>query len=57
MKKNIQLVKEESAKLYQEIIDNGYSREIAKTISEELSNKGGLTPLEFVWKLQTWQIL
>lgn len=40
-KKSIELVKQESAKLYQEIIDNGYSEEIAKTISEELSTKGG----------------
>lgn len=41
MKKNIELVKQESAKLYQEIIDNGYSKEIAETISHELSTKGG----------------
>lgn len=41
MKKNVELVKQESAKLYQEIIDNGYSEEIAKTISNELSTKGG----------------
>lgn len=41
MKKNIELVKQESAKLYQEIIDNGYSKELAKTISDELSTKGG----------------
>lgn len=40
-KKNIELVKQESAKLYQEIIDNGYSKELAKTISDELSTKGG----------------
>lgn len=40
-KKNIELVKQESEKLYQEIIDNGYSHEIAKTISEELKTKGG----------------
>lgn len=40
-KKNIALVKQESEKLYQEIIDNGYSHEIAKTISEELKTKGG----------------
>ena len=45
MKKNVELVKQESAKLYQEIIDNGYSEEIAKTISNELSTKGGLTKL------------
>lgn len=40
-KKNIELVKQESAKLYQEIIDNGYSKELAKAISDELSTKGG----------------
>lgn len=40
-KKNIELVKQESAKLYQEIIDNGYSRELAKQISDDLSTKGG----------------
>lgn len=40
-KKNIELVKQESEKLHQEIIDNGYSHEIAKTISEELKTKGG----------------
>lgn len=40
-KKNIELVKQESAKLYQEIIDNGYSRDLAKQISDDLSTKGG----------------
>lgn len=40
-KKNIELVKQESEKLYQEIINNGYSHEIAKMISEELKTKGG----------------
>ena len=40
-KKNVELVKEESAKLYQEIIDNGYSKELAKQISDDLSTKGG----------------
>ena len=40
-KKNIELVKAESAKLYQEIIDNGYSKELAKQISDDLSTKGG----------------
>ena len=40
-KKNIELVKQESAKLYQEIIDNGYSQELAKQISDDLSTKGG----------------
>lgn len=41
MKKNVELVKKESEKLYQEIIDNGYSEELAKTISDELKTKGG----------------
>lgn len=40
-KKNIELVKQESAKLYQEIIDNGYSTELAKQISDDLATKGG----------------
>ena len=40
-KKDIDLVKKESAKLYQEIIDNGYSEEIAREISDNLSTKGG----------------
>ena len=40
-KKNIELVKQESAKLYQEIINNGYSAELAKQISDDLSTKGG----------------
>jgi DNA polymerase-3 subunit alpha len=40
-KKDIELVKSESAKLYQEIIDNGYGEEIAKQISDDLSTKGG----------------
>ena len=40
-KKNIELVKQESAKLYQEIIDNGYSADLAKQISDELATKGG----------------
>ena len=40
-KKNIELVKQESAKLYQEIIDNGYDKGLAKTISGEMSEKGG----------------
>ena len=41
MKKNIELVKQESAKLYQEIIDTGYSEELAKQISDEMASKGG----------------
>lgn len=40
-KKSVELVKQESAKLYYEIINNGYSEELAKTISDELSTKGG----------------
>lgn len=40
-KKNLELVKKESAKLYREIIDNGYPEEIAEAISGELSTKGG----------------
>lgn len=40
-KKDIALVKKESAKLYQEIIDNGYDEQIAKKISDNLSTKGG----------------
>lgn len=40
-KKNKELVQSESKKLYQEIIDNGYSAEIAKTISDDLAEKGG----------------
>lgn len=40
-KKNVELVKQESAKLYQEIIDNGYSAKLAKQISDDLSTKGG----------------
>lgn len=40
-KKDIELVKSESAKLYQEIIDNGYDESIAKQISDDLSTKGG----------------
>lgn len=40
-KKIPELVKQESEKLYQEIIDNGYSEEIARTISNDLSTKGG----------------
>ena len=40
-KKNVELVKQESAKLYQEIIDNGYSKKLAKQISDDLSTKGG----------------
>ena len=40
-KKDISLVKTEAAKLYDEIINNGYSEELARQISDELSEKGG----------------
>mgnify|MGYP001034458376 CR=1 FL=1 len=40
-KKNADLVKKESEKLYQEIINNGYSEQIAEAISNELKTKGG----------------
>lgn len=40
-KKNEELVKQEATKLYQEIIDNGYDEQIARTISDDLKTKGG----------------
>jgi DNA polymerase-3 subunit alpha len=40
-KKNVELVKSESSKLYKEIIDNGYEETIAKRISGDMSDKGG----------------
>lgn len=40
-KKDLELVKSESSKLYQEIIDYGYDEQIAKKISDDLSEKGG----------------
>lgn len=40
-KKNVELVKQESEKLYQEIIDTGYPEELAKQISDEMASKGG----------------
>lgn len=40
-KKDKELVKIESDKLYQEIIDNGYDEKIAKQISDEMREKGG----------------
>lgn len=40
-KKDLNLVKQESEKLYQEIVDNGYSKEIARAISNDLAAKGG----------------
>lgn len=40
-KKNIELVKSESEKLRKEIVENGYSKEIADKIADELKTKGG----------------
>lgn len=40
-KKDRQLVQEEAIKLHQRIIDNGYSEEISKLISEDMKEKGG----------------
>ena len=40
-KKNVDLVKAEADKLYKEIINNGYDKNIARTISNDLSQKGG----------------
>lgn len=40
-KKNVKLVKQEADALYYEIIDNGYSEELAKQISEYMSKMGG----------------
>lgn len=42
MKKDIELVKSESTKLYEEIIKTGYSNQLAKSISDDMSTKGGL---------------
>lgn len=39
-KKDIMLIKSESSKVYNEIIDNGYPKELAKEISEFLASKG-----------------
>ena len=41
VKKIPELVKSESEKLYQEIIDTGYGEKIAKEISDEMKEKGG----------------
>ena len=43
MKKIKELVVQESEKLGTEIVENGYSEELAKAISDDLSKKGGLT--------------
>lgn len=40
-KKDRNLVQQEAEKLYQRIIDNGYTEEIAKIISEDMKEKGG----------------
>lgn len=40
-KKDTVLVKQEARKLYQEIIDNNFEEVVAKTISEDMENKGG----------------
>jgi len=40
-KKDVELVKEESKKLYQEIINTGYTKELALRISDYLASKGG----------------
>ena len=45
MKKDKLLIKEESAKLYKEILDNGCEEDIAKQISKDMSEKGGLNYL------------
>ena len=42
-KKLPELVRQESEKLRGEIITNGYSKDIANTIADELASKGGLT--------------
>ena len=39
--KNREMVAEESKKLYQEILDNGYEESIAKAISDMMAAKGG----------------
>ena len=40
-KKDIKLVKKEANKIYQEIINNGYTKVLARKISDYLSSKGG----------------
>lgn len=39
--KDQELIKSESQKLYQEIIDNGYEENVARVICDDMSNKGG----------------
>jgi DNA polymerase-3 subunit alpha len=41
-KKDVKLVKTESEKLYNEILLQGYSKEIAFMVSDDMSHKGGL---------------
>ena len=41
-KKNVKLVKEEASKLYEEILAQGYNKDIAFQISDDMSKKGGL---------------
>lgn len=43
MKKLPELVKKQSEILRNEIVANGYSKDIADKIADELSQKGGLT--------------
>lgn len=43
MKKLPELVKKQSEILRNEIVANGYSKDIADKIADELSKKGGLT--------------
>ena len=40
-KKDLKAVKKESDKMYQEIVDNGYTKALASQIGEYLSSKGG----------------
>ena len=43
MKKDHALVRKEALKLKDEIIENGYDKEIAEDISDDMAEKGGLT--------------
>lgn len=42
MKKDKELVRKEASKLKDEIIENGYDKEIAEKISDNMAEKGGL---------------
>ena len=44
-KKDLKIIKEESDKLYGEILNENYSEDIAKQISKDMSEKGGLNYL------------